>query len=88
MKINKNYVLREVAGTWVVLSIGEATAHLSGMITLNETGVFLWRKLEEGATCEQLAEALTEEYSVSKEEALADVQSFVETLKGSHCIDE
>jgi hypothetical protein len=59
MKTKKNFVLRQIAGSWVVLSIAEATVDFDGMLTLNESGLILWRLLEQGSTREALASALT-----------------------------
>ena len=87
MRIKKDFILRQVADTHVVLPIGSATVNFNGMITLNESGVMLWRKLEEGATREKLAELLTAEYSVSLEEALEDVDEFVATLDRAGSIE-
>ena len=88
MKTKKNFVLRQIAGSWVVLSIAEATVDFDGMLTLNESGLILWRLLEQGSTREALATALTEEYSVSYETALADVDEFLEKLDRAGCIDQ
>ena len=88
MKTKSNFALRQVAGTWVVLPLGAASSELSGMITLNETGVMLWKLLENGATREELGKALTEEYEVTLDEALTDVDAFIEKLKKVHCIEE
>ena len=35
MKLKKNFVLRQVAGTWVVLPLGAETVNFSGMLQLN-----------------------------------------------------
>ena len=87
MKIKKNFVLRQVAGSWVVLSIAEATVDFDGMLTLNESGLMLWKLLEQGCTKEELANALTEEYEVSFEQALVDVGEFLEKLNRAGCIE-
>ena len=87
MKTKKNFVLRQIAGSWVVLSIAEATVDFDGMLTLNESGLMLWRLLEQGSTREALATALTEEYDVSYEMALADVDEYLEKLDRAGCID-
>ena len=88
MKTKNNFVLRQIAGSWVVLSIAEATVDFDGMLTLNESGLILWRLLEQGSTREALASALTEEYDVSYETALADVDEFLEKLDRAGCIDQ
>ena len=88
MKIRENFVLRQVADTWVVLPLGQATVDFRGMLTLNESGILLWRLLEKGATREALAVALTEEYEVSETEALADADEFVQKLRVVGCLAE
>lgn len=88
MKLNKDFILRQVADTWVVLSIGEKSIDFNGMLTLNETGKFLWRQLEQGADCEKMVAALTNEYVVTREQAMEDVQRFIKKLVDFGCIDE
>ena len=45
MKLKDGFVLRTVAGETVVLPSGDAT-NFDMMITLNETGRFLWEHME------------------------------------------
>lgn len=85
MKLKNNFLLRQVAETWVVMPIGQEMLDFNGMLTLNETGAFLWRKLEEGADLDGLVAALTAEYDVSPDAARADAQAFVEKLIASGC---
>jgi hypothetical protein len=87
MKIKENFVLRQVAGNWVVLSVADATVDFNGMLNLNESGLMLWKLLQKGSTREALATALTDEYEVSYEQALADVDEYLEKLNGAGCID-
>ena len=65
MKIRDNFLLRQVADTWVVMPIGQEMLDFNGMLTLNETGALLWQKLQEGADLDGLVAALTAEYDVS-----------------------
>lgn len=80
MKIKEGFVLREVAGNFIVVAIGESVKQFNGVINLNETGAFLWKALEKGATEEQLVDTLLAEYEVEKEIAEKDVKAFVEKL--------
>ena len=86
MKIKKDLVIRQVADNWVVLPTASDVLDFDGMLTLNETGVMLWKLLENETSLEDLASALMEEYEVDREQALADVGEFVETLKKAGCI--
>ena len=88
MKTKKYFVLRQVAKTWVVLPVGQSTAGFNGMLTLNESGALLWKALERGGSRETLADALTGEYRVSRDVALADVDVFLEKLLKAGCIEE
>ena len=80
MKINPGFVLKDIAGSYVVVPVGDNLVDFSAMITLNETGAFLWNLLQEDITLEELADEMCKEYDVSREDALLDVKSFVETL--------
>ena len=87
MKINENFNLRKIAGTWAVLPTGAATLDFTGLLTLNESGCMLWHLLENETTREEMASALTEEYDVSYDEALVDVDEFIAKLTKAKCID-
>ena len=87
MKLNQGFVLREVAGTWVVLPVGQASVDFNGMISLNDTGALLWKTLEQGADRETLVTALTEEYDVTPEQAAQDVDKFLDALKNAGCLE-
>ena len=81
MKLREGFILRQVAGENVVLSVG-SDVNLNGMITLNETGCTLWKRLEEEASLEDLTAALLAEYEVDEQTAQAAAAQFVEKLKG------
>ena len=79
MKIKEGFVLRTVAGENVVLPSGDEL-DLNMMITLNDTGRFLWEKLEVGAEADQLVAELLAEYDVDEATARAAVERFVAKL--------
>lgn len=87
MKLKKGFVLRQVADTWVVMPLGSMSVDFNGMLTLNETGALLWKTLERGGDKEALADALTAEYTVSREQALADAEEFLESLMRAGCAE-
>ena len=87
MKIKENFALRQVADTWVVLPVAAATVDFNGMIKLNDSGALLWKTLEQGGSGEELADALCAEYSVERQQALCDVDEFIERLKKIGCIE-
>lgn len=49
-----------------------------GIMTLNDSGRYLWRKLEErDCTAAALVDALLEEYEVERSTATTDVDNFI-----------
>ncbi len=80
MKIKDGFLLREVAGQAVVLPTG-SDLDLNMMITLNDTGKFLWEHLQEETDTDGLVEALLSEYDVDRETAQKSVEAFVAKLK-------
>ena len=83
MKIKDGYMLREVAGNSVVVAFGKAALDFSGLITLNSTGVFLWKMLAEGTVEEALLTAILGEYEIDEATAKTDIAEFIEKLKGA-----
>ncbi len=75
-----DFLLREVAGTLVIVPVGEASAKFKGMITLNATSAYLWELLETEQTKDSLVAALTERYEVDAETAAMDVDAFIKKL--------
>lgn len=88
MKLKENFILRQVAGSWIVMPLGVATVDFNGMLTLNETGALLWHELESDTDRETLADALMKEYIVEHSQALADVDEFLEKLRKIGCLEE
>lgn len=77
MKLKEGFLLRNMLGMGVVVSIDAATP-VEGVITLNDTGIFLWKTMEQGETTpETLIRALTAEYDVDEQTAARDVEAFV-----------
>lgn len=88
MKIKEGYLLREVAGSNIVVPLGAAEMDLGGMMTLNEVGAFVWHALEEDTTEEQIVNALLSEYDVEAAVAARDVHSYIEKLKEKGIIED
>lgn len=79
MKQKKGFVLRKVCGENVIIGESTETIDFGKLISLNESAAYLWEKASElgDFTPQQLADALQEEYEVSSEQALTDVNCIV-----------
>lgn len=81
MKIKDGLMLYEVAGSYVVVPAGDEALDFNGMVTLNETGAFLWKQLDQGCDQARLVESLLDEYEVSPEQAQKSVEDFVAKIQ-------
>lgn len=83
MKLKEGFLLRRIAGQNVVLPSGDHL-DLNIMITLNETGLFLWERLQQETDEPSLVAALLAEYDVEEARAAAAVSAFVKKLEENH----
>lgn len=82
MKIKKGFVLRDICGEKIIVAEGIENIDFSKLISLNETGAFLWEAAGEGdIDTEALAQKLTEAYEVDAATALADTEAIVSQWK-------
>ena len=81
MKIKEGFLLRKVAGNIIVVPTGNKVMDFNVMISLNETGAFLWELLNNELTELQLVEKIIAEFKVSKKIAQEDVKTFVKRLE-------
>lgn len=82
MKIKDGFILRNVAGNNVVVPIGQATIDFNGMISLNDTGAFIFEQMLNEITRDELVQAVINEYGIDGELAQKDVDAFIEKIKG------
>ena len=80
IRIEKEYVLRQIGDDYIIVPVGKAALSFNGMITVNETGAFLWEQLVEGTNKEELLRTMLETYEVTQEEAERDIDEFLDIL--------
>ncbi len=88
MKIKDGFVLKNIAGSTVAVPSGESLVNLQLMLTLNESGTFLWNVLAKGCTTEELVQAMITEYDIDEATAKADAEEFINLLKEHQILDE
>ncbi len=88
MKIKEGFILKEIAGSFVVVPVGDDLVDFTLMITTNETGAFLWDCLSEDRSEQELVTMLKAEYEGADDAQLAaDVAEFVATLKENNVVE-
>lgn len=79
MKIKNDFILRVVAKQNVVLP-ANGDLDLDRMLTLNNTGKFLWEQLEHGAEKDDLIRAMLDQYEIEEGTARTCVDNFIDKL--------
>lgn len=87
MKLKQGFIMRQIAGETIVVPSGDELK-LNMMITLNDTGKFLWQHLESGADMDELVQALLAEYDVDEQTARLGAEGFVAKLNERGFLDE
>ncbi|SFR58430.1 PqqD family protein [Anaeromicropila populeti] len=81
IRIKEGFLLRELGGEFCLVFEGDTNnGALEELPSINETGIFLWHKLEQGATAEELVEALQRKNQIDYEDAELDVGEFLAKL--------
>ena len=88
MKRKNGFIVREIAGRTVALAVGERSKEFHGMITLNQSGLFIWDLLDSDITEEEIVTELMKVYDVDQDRAQADVHALLETLKNVGIVTE
>ncbi len=88
MQIKSGFILRTIVGESIVVPKSENIKKLEGSIILNEIGAFIWKKLEKPISREELLRCILDEFDVSEETALVDLQAFIGGLCELNVLEE
>lgn len=81
MKASNEFIFKKAKDAGVVIPIGKRSGKFHGMVTLNETGCFLWELLQDERTEDELVAALADNYDTDADRARADVKAFLLKLR-------
>lgn len=79
--IRDNFVLREVAGEYFLVPLGDMILQFGEIFSLNEVEIFFWKKIALGMSRKQVVDAVLEEYDVKRTIVEEDVSSFIDRLQ-------
>lgn len=88
MRIVSGFQVRELFGETVAIPTADAAKCLSGIVSLNEVGRFLFQQLEREHTEQTLVGAVLEEYDVDADTARADVREFLGHVRSAGLLIE
>lgn len=88
MRIKDGFVMRDVVGQTVVIATGTTSEQTRSMITLNDTGKFIWKALSQESNTEDIVTALCAEYEVDVDQARHDVNAFIDQLRTNGLLED
>ena len=81
MRLNSNYILREIAGEKVVVKQGTHGVDMTKIISFNESAAALWENFTgKEFTAEDAATFLQQRYGIDAELSSKDSQSWISKL--------
>ncbi len=91
MKLAKGYLIKEVAGSYVLIPVGQNVVDYRNILSTNKTGNFILEKLEEDYSYEELFSTVCVEYSAEdkeKEQVKQDLDEFLSELREKNLLCE
>ncbi len=81
MKVNDNFVMREIAGESILVPVGDQTKITDGMIILNPVATVIWRALREKPEYEAVLKAVIDEFEIEETQARKDLDEFLNQMQ-------
>lgn len=81
MRISEDFVMREIAGEYVIVPVGNTASNFVGLISTNEIGSIIFEALSNECTLEDLTKLIINQYEVETEVAERDISEFLQQLK-------
>ena len=88
MKLKYDFVVRNVADKTVAIAVDSSENSFNGMLTLNDSGAFIFEHLKEDTDMETLIKDFLAEYEATREQAEGTITSFIEKLREAGLIEE
>ena len=88
MKAREGFILRNLAGEYLLMPKGEKIKNYDSVVLMNELSAFVWGKLQNPVTQSDLLEAVLNVYDVDEKTAREDLDGLLAELKEAGVIDD
>ena len=86
MDVKKEFIVREIAGDYILVPYGQTSLDFNGIVTMNEIGRFIWENIEKAEDEDELLDFILDEYEVERDVAKADLDEFLKILRDAEII--
>jgi hypothetical protein len=88
MKASTGFILRNLAGEYVVMPAGDNIGAFGGAILMNELSAFVWEQLKVSVSRDELLARILDRYEVEEKTAAADLDALLAEMKRMGIIEE
>ena len=88
MKIKDGYILKEVAGSNIVIATGKQKLNFNGIMTFNRVGADVFNMLDGTNSVDEIVAKIANDYGVSVERVKTDVENLIKKMKEHNLLDE
>ena len=80
---HEDVVTRDILGETLLVPISDRIADMSHIFALNDTGAWIWARLDGETPLAGIRDGLTHAFDVSPEEAWRDLDALIDELAGA-----
>ena len=88
MKIKDGFILKDVAGSKIVIATGAQRINFNGVITFNDVGAEVFNMLDGSNSVEDIISKISADYNVDSNMVKNDVEKLIEKMRKHNLIDE
>ena len=88
MKIKDGFILKDVAGSKIVIATGAQRINFNGVITFNDVGAEVFNMLDGTNSVEDIISKISADYNVDSNRVKNDVEKLIEKMRKHNLIDE
>lgn len=88
MRIKDGFILKDVAGSKIVIATGEARFSFNGVITFNSVGAEIFNLLDGTNSPEDIVAKIASDYNVDAGIVKRDFDALIEKLRKHNLLDE
>ena len=76
-RINSDFILREIAGEYLIIPTGSDNVFSNAVMALNGTAVFLWKAFQQPSTIQDVVVKGMQKYDVTEDQIYKSISNFV-----------
>ena len=88
MKIKDGFILKDVAGSKIVIATGEQRLNFNGIITFNNVGADVFNLLDGTHSTEDIVANISKKYGVDRNIVKTDIEKLIDKMRKHNLIEE